>query len=257
MKRPVRFYPGLLASTGVVCMVLIGAGCQQTQTTQTSAGPVPAPESWQDLMAKEKTDQRDQAVALYVDAMMLIELNNHAEAIRMLQMATELDPEFALAFSLQGDLYQQTHEYEKSAQAYEKATELDPWSFKDFFNLGKVYQALKEFARAVKAYVSACTLNPKHYEAHYNAAQCFYLIQDYSQSMDYAQKAKTIDPQRAEPEILLGDLYEVQKDHTQAINAYRRALELEGNKPEIMLSGPRLSAFRPVQRRQGTSVGSC
>jgi Tfp pilus assembly protein PilF len=31
-------------------------------------------------------------------------------------------------------------------------------------------------------------------------------------------------------------VYEIQKDHQQAIDAYRRALELEGNKSEIMIS---------------------
>jgi tetratricopeptide (TPR) repeat protein len=35
---------------------------------------------------------------------------------------------------------------------------------------------------------------------------------------------------------LLGDLFEVQKDHMQAIDAYRRALELEGNNPSVMIS---------------------
>lgn len=173
---------------------------------------------------------------MYVDAMMLNDLNEREEAIRKLNQALELDPQFSLAYSLKGDILQGMEQYENSANAYEQATIYDPWSFKDFFNLGKVAQIIKQFARAAKAYVSACTLDPRHYPAHLGAAQCFYELKEYDNSLTYAQKAKDLDPNQADPELLLGDLFEAQKDHLQAINSYRRALELEGNKPEVMIA---------------------
>ncbi len=215
-----------------LALILVCIGCQVPPEAAEKSSDDQLTE---ELLRQELAQRRDQAVALYVDAMMLSELNDHAEAIRKLEMATDLDPDFALAFSLKGDIFQQIQDYEKSAQAYEKATKIDPWSFRDFFNLGNVYQILKDFAKAVKAYVAACNLDPGHFEAHYKAARCFYTLQEYDQSMEYARMAKAIDPQQPGPEILLGELFESRKDHVEAINAYRRALELEGNKPEIML----------------------
>jgi tetratricopeptide (TPR) repeat protein len=182
------------------------------------------------------TDAKDQAVSMYVDAMMLNDLNEREEALRKLNQALELDPRFSMAYSLKGDILQNMEQYEDSANAYEQATVYDPWSFKDFFNLGKVCQVIKQWARAAKAYASACALDPKHYPAHLGAAQCFYELKEYENSVTYAQKAKELDPVQADPEQLLGDVFEAQKDHLQAINAYRRALELGGNKPDTMIA---------------------
>ncbi|MHC4552926.1 MAG: tetratricopeptide repeat protein [Planctomycetota bacterium] len=179
---------------------------------------------------------RSEAVGYYVDAMMLNDLDNREEAIRKLNHAIELDPHFAMAHSLKGDILQGMEKYEESADAYEEATIIDPWSFNDFFNLGKVTQVIKQFARSVKAYVAACNLEPQHYGAHIGAAQGYYELKEYDDSMAYANKAKELDPEQADPEQLLGDLFEAQKNHPEAINAYRRALELKGNDPEIMVS---------------------
>ena len=93
--------------------------------------------------------QSKQAVNLYVDAVMLQEMDQTDEALEKLNTAVEINPKFSLAYSLLGDIYQGMDQYEQSAGAYEKATELNPWSFHDFFNLGRVRQILKEYALAV------------------------------------------------------------------------------------------------------------
>ena len=231
----------LLASFVALFTLVSITGCQAPQETTDEADALEmldqAPEA--DMQAVVETDteaQRNQAVGFYVDAMMLNDLSNRQDALRKLNRAIELDPHFALAYSLKGDILQDMEEYEDSADAYEKATEMDPWSFKDFFNLGKVTQVIKQFARAVKAYVAACNLEPEHYPAHLGAAQCYYELKEYDSSMAYAKKAKELGPDQADPEQLLGDLFEATKNHPEAINSYRRALELEGNQPEIMIS---------------------
>ena len=190
----------------------------------------------EEALMRQAEEQRREAVSLYVDAMMLNEINDYAAALRKLELATQLDSQFAVAYSLKGDLYQAQQQYEQSADAYERASTLDPWSFKDFFNLGKVSQILKQFTRAANAYVTAAKLDPQHYGSQIGAAQCFYELKDFDQSHQYAQKAKTIDPTQADPELLLGDIFEEQKEHLEAINAYRRALELQGNQPKVMVS---------------------
>lgn len=221
---------------GVTCFV----GCQPQQSAidpnmlvsqqpETASPDVPQP-------VQTTQDQQDRAVSMYVDAMMLNDLKQHEEAIRKLNSALELNPNFALAYSLKGDILQGMEHYEDSAIAYEQATLNDPWSFKDFFNLGKVSQIIKQWARAARAYVAACNLEPAHYPAHLGAAQCYYELKEYDSSLTYAEKAKTLDPNQPDPELLLGDLYEAKQDHLQAINAYRRALELKGNDSEIMVA---------------------
>ena len=183
----------------------------------------------------QQLDSQRQAVSLYVDAMMLNELNDNDKAIQKLDAAIGLDPRFALAYSLKGDIYQANEEYAKSADAYEVATELDPWSFKDFFSLGKVAQIMNQFARSIRAYVTACELEPQHYEAHINVAKCYYQVDDFQKAMEYGTIAKGLNPDAADADLLFGDVFEAQEEHDKAIIAYRRALELEGNKPKVMV----------------------
>lgn len=223
-----------LLSFGITCFV----GCEQPQRTAIDPNMLVAqqPETAATVPAEIAQDQQDKAVSMYVDAMMLNDLNEREEALRKLNYAIELNPKFALAYSLKGDILQEMEKYEDSANAYEQATINDPWSFRDFFNLGKVCQVIQQWARAAKAYVSACTLDPKHYPAHLAAAQCYYELKDYDSSLPYAEKAKMLEPTQPDPELLLGDLYEAKQDHLEAINAYRRALELKGNDPEIMVA---------------------
>ena len=213
----------------IVALIMI-TGCE---------GPIiplpPAEPNVQELITEQMEEQKALAVSLYVDAMMLNDLNDHQQALKKLDLAIDLDPDFALAYSMKGDIYQTLKEYPNSADAYDKASQLDPWSFKDFFGLGKVTQAMREFARAVKAYVNACNLDPEHYEAHYGAAQCYYELKEYQPSLEYAQKAKELSPSSGDVEFLIGEIQEAQKNHLEAIDAYRRAMEIKGNDPNIML----------------------
>ena len=224
----------------LILLPLIVVGCQTQQQTMIDPNmlvaqqPEISPVS--PAFAQPAQNQREQAVSMYVDAMMLNDLNDREQALRKLNSALELDPTFAMAYSLKGDILQGMEKYEDSANAYEQATINDPWSFKDFFNLGKVSQIIKQWARAAKAYVTACTLEPQHYPAHLGAAQCYYELKDYDNSLAYAERAKILDPNQVDPELLLGDLYEAKSDHLQAINAYRRALDLQGHDSAVMIA---------------------
>jgi tetratricopeptide (TPR) repeat protein len=180
--------------------------------------------------------RQNQAVDLYVDAVMFKEFDQNERAVEKLNEAVKLNKNFSLAYSLLGEIYQEIKDYEKSAAAYETATELNPWSFKDYFNLGRVYQIMQKFAQAVKAYVRACELKPDHIQAHINAAQSFYHIEDYNSALAYGHAAEQIDPNVAEVQKVLGDVYESQSDYDQAIRSYKRALEIDSNDPDVMIS---------------------
>ena len=94
---------------------------------------------------------------------------------------------------------------------------------------------MQQFTRSIRAYVTACELEPRHYQSHMNVARCYYQVDDFQKAMDYGTKAKELEPTAADPDLLLGDIFEAQEDHNNAVVAYRRALELEGNTPRIMV----------------------
>lgn len=179
---------------------------------------------------------KQQAVDLYVDAVMLRESGENEQAVEKLSSAVKLNKRFTLAYSLLGEIYEKMKEYEKSAASYEEATKVNPWSFKDYFSLGRVYWIMKKFANAVKAYARACELKPNHLEAHINASKSYFEIEDYNNALVYGRRAEEIDPDVSEIQKVLGDIYKSKKDHEQAIGSYKRALEINSNNPEVMTS---------------------
>lgn len=209
-------------------MVVSLAGCDKSQQQAAQEAEM--------LVDLSMTADQQEAVSFYVDAVMLNDLDRRDNAIEKLNLAIELDPEFGMAYSLRGDIYRNVEQYELSADSYETATELDPWSFNDFFNLGKVYQVMDSYVKATGAYVRACELEPEHYESHINAARSYYELKDFDRSFEYGQKAKQISPEMGAPDVLLGDIFVAQNEHTLAISAYKRALEINGNDPDIMVS---------------------
>lgn len=183
-----------------------------------------------------RTGRGNSVVDLYIDAVMLSEMQENEQAVAKLDKAVEKNENFSLAYSLRADVYQQMGQYEKSAESYQKAAQLNAWSFHDFFSLGKVRQVMKQFARAVQAYVRACELQPDHLQAHINTAKCFNEIQQYDNALLYGRRAEQLNPDVVELQEALGDIYESKKDHAQAISSYKRALELENNNPRVMTS---------------------
>jgi tetratricopeptide (TPR) repeat protein len=180
--------------------------------------------------------QEQQAVDLYVDAVMLKELGEHEMAIEKLERAVESNKRFPLAYSMLGETYEQTKDNEKSALYYEKAIELNPWSFKDHFNLGRVYRNMNRFEQAGKAYGRACELDPDHLQAHISAARCYLQIQDYDRAIRCAGRAAQIDPNASEAQAFLGEIYASQKDYDRAVAAYKHALRIDTNSPALMIS---------------------
>jgi tetratricopeptide (TPR) repeat protein len=179
---------------------------------------------------------RQQAVELYVDAVVLKDQNQPDKAVEKLNQAVRTDRRFSLAQSLLGEIYEQKGQYGKSATAYDAATRLNPWSFKDYFCLGRVYQAMKEYAQAFRAYSRATELKPDHFEANFNAAQCSYEINDYNNALKYGRKAAQIDSNIIELQQLLGHIYDSQKDYELSVGAYKRALEVNGSDANTIMS---------------------
>ena len=197
---------------------------------------------------------RRAGINAYVDAVMYQQLAENDKAVEKLNEAVEYDPQFSLAHSLLGQIYQLQGQYEKSAAAYTQATELNPFSFKDFFNLGKVQQIMEAFAKAVEAYVRACQLRPDHIESHLNTAKCYYEIENFDSALKYGKQAQALaedtnlpalsdedEPRPNEGEIqkVLGDIYNARREPNEAILAYKRALEFDpdlSGQPDIMMS---------------------
>ena len=74
------------------------------------------------LAGCQQSQKKNGAIGLYVDAIALSDGNDPNQAIDKLQQAVEKKPDFALAWSLMGNLYLRQEKYPQCVNAFQKAT---------------------------------------------------------------------------------------------------------------------------------------
>ncbi|KAK2593772.1 anaphase-promoting complex subunit cdc27 [Conoideocrella luteorostrata] len=114
------------------------------------------------------------------------------QALRCFKRATQLDPKFAYAFTLQGHEHVANEEYEKALTAYRQAIAADRRHYNAYYGIGRVQERLGAYDKAYD---------------HYYAAQ-------------------TINPNNAVLICCMGGVLEKQKQMVQALHAYSKAAEL-------------------------------
>ncbi len=175
------------------------------------------------------------AVEHYVDAVRYDKLEESKQAVESLDKAIIRDPQFSLAYSLKGDIYQRQGLFLASSEAYEKAVEYNPFSFKDLYNLGKVNFIIERYEYAVNSFVRALELRPEDYSTNYYTARSYFKLEEYDTALTYATEARSLETDKSELEILFGDIFTATSNYETAIIEYRKALERDGNNPEIMI----------------------
>jgi anaphase-promoting complex subunit 3 len=84
----------------------------------------------------------------------------HDQAIKCFRRATQLDPRFAYAFTLQGHEHVANEEFDKALFAYRSAVGADARHYNGWYGLGQVYEKMGKFETAEKHYRAASQINP-------------------------------------------------------------------------------------------------
>lgn len=84
----------------------------------------------------------------------------HDQALKCFKRATQLNPRFSYAFTLQGHEHMANEDYEKALQAYRRSLAADNRHYNGWYGLGKVYEKLGKHDVAEKHYRAAADINP-------------------------------------------------------------------------------------------------
>ena len=85
---------------------------------------------------------------------------DHDQALKCFKRATQLDPKFAYAFTLQGHEHLANEEYDKALSAYRAAIAAEMRHYNAWYGLGKVYEKQGKYALAETHYRNAASINP-------------------------------------------------------------------------------------------------
>jgi len=175
------------------------------------------------------------------------EAGNTQVAIDALRQATKAKPKFVEAHDMLGGLYKDQGDYESAEKEYQTLTQLQPKKSGNFYNLGLMNQLLGRLQKATQGYTQAIKLEPKDADSHMNLGLVYLALGDRQRAINYLQKATVLNPTSIEAWTNYGAALDENDDLVAAEKAYRKALELDGNRYNVFIdyAGNLLAQKRP------------
>lgn len=186
---------------------------------------------------------------------------DHDQALKCFKRATQLDPKFAYAFTLQGHEHISNEEYDKALAAYRAAIAADKRHYNAWYGLGRVFEKQGKYTFAERHYRSAaainptnavliccigvvlekiknpkaaliqytrsCDLAPKSSNPRFKKARVLMALQEPQLALQELKVLKDIVPDEANVHFLLGRVYKVLRQKGSAIRHFTTALNLD------------------------------
>ena len=186
---------------------------------------------------------------------------DHDQALKCFKRATQLDPKFAYAFTLQGHEHVANEEYDKALAAYRSSIAAESRHYNAWYGLGKVFEKqgkydlaeqhyriaaginptnavlvccigvvlekLKNPKAALIQYARSCELAPKSALSRFKKARVLMALQEPHRALTELKILKDIAPDEANVHFLLGRVYKLLRQKGNAIKHFTTALNLD------------------------------
>lgn len=185
----------------------------------------------------------------------------HEQALKCFKRSTQLDPQFAYGYTLQGHEYIANEEFEKALEAYRAAIAADGRHYNAWYGLGKVYEKMGKWAiaeqhyrtaakinptnavlicciglvlerlkhpeRALQMYTRACALSPSSALSRFKKARCLMSLGRPKEALAELLILRDVVPDEANVWFLMGRLYKTLREKGNAVRAFTMALNLD------------------------------
>ncbi|QPC78838.1 hypothetical protein HYE68_009590 [Fusarium pseudograminearum] len=144
---------------------------------------------------------------------------DHEQALKCFKRATQLDPKFAYAFTLQGHEYVTNEEYDKAQTAYRQAISADKRHYNAYYGIGRVQERLGAYDKAYTHFHAAQSINPNNAvlitcigTVLEKQKQIMPALQAYSKAVELAPRAAQTRYKKARALLAVGQLEQAQKE---------------------------------------------
>ncbi|EPE08817.1 cdc27 protein [Ophiostoma piceae UAMH 11346] len=186
---------------------------------------------------------------------------DHEQALRCFRRATQLNPKFAYAYTLQGHEHVLNEEYDKALTAYRHAVAADQRHYNAYYGIGRVYEKLGNFDKAfthfrtassihptnavliccigkvlerqkqilpaLEYFSKATELAPRAAQTRFRKARALLAIGQLQAAQEELMILKDLAPDEAPVHFLLGKLYKTLNDKSSAVRHFTIALSLD------------------------------
>ncbi len=160
--------------------------------------------------------------------------NNRWKASGEFRKAIQIDPKFAEAHKLLGDMLLSSPRrlYDQAMQSYAAALEIWPDYAEARVGIGDARQAKGQFDEAIEDYKKALALEPDNARVHYGMGKIYYNEKQlYHEAVAEYKQAIALDPRLVDAYLSLGEMYEEKGLYQEAVASYGQALSIQPKHP--------------------------
>jgi len=163
---------------------------------------------------------------------------NLRKAIEQFKLATDRDPNYALAFAGLADCYAVLHEYagiptsesDEQAKAYvNRALAIDGQAAEPHATLGSIYNNSWKWDEAEKEFQRAIELNPNYPTAYHWYSILLKDLGRHDEAAAMVRRAQELDPLSSVIAVNMSRLYQLQNNHEASIQNSLKIIELDPN----------------------------
>ena len=172
------------------------------------------------------------ASAKYTDAQKRLAVHDPESAVRILEEAVAIAPQFSTAWNALGVIAFQTGEDDRAETLFRKALDTDPGAFEPLVNLGGVLLKKKDAASALPFNQRAVQDRPEDALANAQLGITYFKLDQFDQAEPYLLAAKRLDPAHfTQPQLFLADIYARRGDRSAAIQELGDLLAIRPDGP--------------------------
>jgi|SRR5665213_474015 len=172
------------------------------------------------------------ASAKYADAQKRLAAHDPDGAVRILEEAVALAPQFSTAWNALGVIAFQTGDDDRAESLFRKALAADPGAFEPLVNLGGVLLKKKAASEALPFNQRAVRDRPEDALANAQLGMTYFKLNQFDQAEQYLLAAKRLDPAHyTQPQVFLADIYLRRGNRKAAIQELEDVLALRPDGP--------------------------
>jgi tetratricopeptide (TPR) repeat protein len=150
----------------------------------------------------------DKAMREYEAAQRDLAKSDHESAVKRLERAVALAPQFATAWNNLGTIAYQTRKYTRAEECFREALAQDPKMYEPLVNLGGVLINLRKLDEAYQYNLHAVLTRPNDALANAQLGMTYFETGNDTAAEKYLRKAVEIDPAHfSHPQLLLAEIH--------------------------------------------------
>jgi tetratricopeptide (TPR) repeat protein len=150
----------------------------------------------------------DRALRDYQDAQKALGRHDADAAVKNLEHAVEIAPQFSAAWNELGTIAYQTGKFDRAEQCFRQSLDQDPEAYEPLVNLGGVLVTLQRTDESLDYNIRAVLVRPQDALANSQLGQSYFQANNYDLALKYLERARQLDPAHfSHPQLVMAEIY--------------------------------------------------